>query len=163
LREASKDFPRSGSRRSLLQGQLLQPFGAFAVFRLVYPAPEAAGLGVHLTLDLAGQARFGPDVEWIERVDYDVDAKRAEVFYGAIRSYWPGLPDGALQPAYSGIRPKLQARGQPASDFLIRGRPTTASRASSISSASSLRSHRIARDRRRGKRLARRLTHGPEV
>jgi len=89
--------------------------------RLVYPAPEAAGLGVHLTLDLAGQARFGPDVEWIERVDYDVDAKRAEVFYGAIRSYWPGLPDGALQPAYSGIRPKLQARGQPASDFLIQG------------------------------------------
>ena len=89
--------------------------------RLVYPAPEAAGLGVHLTLDLAGQARFGPDVEWIERVDYDVDPKRAEVFYGAIRSYWPGLKDGALQPAYSGIRPKLQARGQPASDFLIQG------------------------------------------
>jgi len=89
--------------------------------RLVYPAPEAAGLGVHLTLDLAGQARFGPDVEWIERIDYDVDPGRAEGFYGAIRSYWPGLKDGALQPAYSGIRPKLQARGQPASDFLIQG------------------------------------------
>jgi len=87
--------------------------------RLVYPAPEAAGLGVHLTLDLAGQARFGPDVEWIERIDYDVDPGRAEVFYDAIRSYWPDLKDGALQPAYSGIRPKLQARGQPASDFLI--------------------------------------------
>src|SRR5260221_3103186 len=89
--------------------------------RLVYPAPEAAGLGVHLTLDLAGRARFGPDVEWIERVDYDVDPGRAEVFYGAIRSYWPGLPDRALQPAHSRIRPKLQARGQPASDFLIQG------------------------------------------
>ena len=89
--------------------------------RLVYPAPEAAGLGVHLTLDLAGRARFGPDVEWIERVDYDVDPGRAQVFYNAIRSYWPDLKDGALQPAYSGIRPKLQARGQPASDFLIQG------------------------------------------
>src|SRR5216683_561683 len=89
--------------------------------RLVYPAPEAAGLGVHLTLDLAGQARFGPDVEWIERIDYDVDPGRAEVFYGAIRSYWPGLKNGALQPAYSGIRPKLQARGQPPRDFLIQG------------------------------------------
>src|SRR5882724_1137301 len=89
--------------------------------RLVYPAPEAAGLGVHLTLDLAGRARFGPDVEWIERVDYDVDPGRAEVFYNAIRSYWPDLKDGALQPAYSGIRPKLQARGQPASDFRVQG------------------------------------------
>src|SRR5258705_1728890 len=89
--------------------------------RLVYPAPEAAGLGVHLTLDLAGRARFGPDVEWIERIDYDVDPGRAEVFYDAIRNYWPDLKDGALQPAYSGIRPKLQARGQPASDFLIQG------------------------------------------
>src|SRR5258707_8565039 len=89
--------------------------------RLVYPAPEAAGLGVHLTLDLAGRARFGPDVEWIEHVDYDVEPGRAEVFYNAIRSYCPHLQDGALQPAYSGIRPKLQARGQPATDFLIQG------------------------------------------
>ena len=80
-----------------------------------------AGIGVHLTLDLAGGARFGPDVEWVERIDYDVDPRRAQVFYDAIRSYWPGLKDGALQPAYSGIRPKLQARGQPASDFLIQG------------------------------------------
>src|SRR5712691_3304562 len=75
--------------------------------RLIYPAPETAGLGVHLTLDLAGQARFGPDVEWIERIDYDVDPGRAGSFYGAIRRYWPELKDGALQPAYSGIRPKL--------------------------------------------------------
>jgi L-2-hydroxyglutarate oxidase LhgO len=89
--------------------------------RLVYPAPEGAGLGVHLTLDLAGQARFGPDVEWIERIDYDVDPGRAEAFYGAIRSYWPGLKDGALQPAYSGIRPKMRPKGEPACDFLIQG------------------------------------------
>jgi L-2-hydroxyglutarate oxidase LhgO len=89
--------------------------------RLIYPAPESAGLGVHLTLDLAGQARFGPDVEWVERIDYDVDPRRAESFYGAIRRYWPGLKDGALQPAYSGIRPKIQARGEPARDFLIQG------------------------------------------
>lgn len=89
--------------------------------RLIYPAPEAAGLGTHLTLDLAGQARFGPDVEWIERVDYAVDPRRADSFYGAIRRYWPGLPDGALQPAYCGIRPKIQAQGEPPRDFLIEG------------------------------------------
>jgi len=89
--------------------------------RLVYPAPESAGLGVHLTLDLAGQARFGPDVEWIESVDYDVDPRRANVFYDAIRRYWPGLKDGSLQPAYCGIRPKIQSRSEPARDFLIQG------------------------------------------
>jgi L-2-hydroxyglutarate oxidase LhgO len=89
--------------------------------RLVYPAPESAGLGVHLTLDLAGQARFGPDVEWIERVDYDVDPGRSRVFYDAIRRYWPGLKDGSLQPAYCGIRPKTQPQGEPSRDFLIQG------------------------------------------
>jgi L-2-hydroxyglutarate oxidase LhgO len=89
--------------------------------RLVYPAPESAGLGVHLTLDLAGQARFGPDVEWIERIDYDVDPERSRVFYQAIRRYWPKLRDGSLQPAYCGIRPKIQARGEPSRDFLIQG------------------------------------------
>ena len=89
--------------------------------RLIYPVPEAAGLGVHLTLDLAGQARFGPDVEWIERLDYAVDPRRGERFYRAIRSYWPDLKDGALQPDYCGIRPKIQAPDQPARDFLIQG------------------------------------------
>ncbi len=89
--------------------------------RLVYPVPEAAGLGVHLTLDLAGQARFGPDVEWVEAIDYSVDPRRAEVFYREIRRYWPGLADGALQPAYCGIRPKIQAPGEPSRDFLIEG------------------------------------------
>ncbi|MGB7540489.1 MAG: NAD(P)/FAD-dependent oxidoreductase [Burkholderiales bacterium] len=89
--------------------------------RLIYPVPEAAGLGVHLTLDLAGQARFGPDVEWIERIDYAVDPRRGERFYRAIRSYWPALKEGALQPAYCGIRPKIHAPDEPARDFLIQG------------------------------------------
>lgn len=89
--------------------------------RLIYPMPEAAGLGVHLTLDLAGQARFGPDVEWIDRLDYTVEPRRGDAFYAAIRTYWPQLRDGALQPAYAGIRPKLQAPGASAADFRIDG------------------------------------------
>jgi L-2-hydroxyglutarate oxidase LhgO len=89
--------------------------------RLIYPMPEAAGLGVHLTLDLAGQARFGPDVEWIDRLNYNVDPRRGDAFYAAIRTYWPHLRDGALQPAYAGIRPKVQAPGAPAADFRIDG------------------------------------------
>jgi L-2-hydroxyglutarate oxidase LhgO len=89
--------------------------------RLVYPVPEPGGLGVHVTLDLAGQARFGPDVEWVERIGYDVDARRAERFYAAIRRYWPGLPDGALLPGYSGIRPKTVGPGAPAPDFVLQG------------------------------------------
>jgi L-2-hydroxyglutarate oxidase LhgO len=89
--------------------------------RLVYPVPEPGGLGVHVTLDMAGQARFGPDVEWVERIDYAVDPKRAERFYAAIRRYWPGLPDGVLAPGYSGIRPKTAGPGEPAPDFEIQG------------------------------------------
>ncbi len=89
--------------------------------RLIYPVPEPGGLGVHLTLDLAGQARFGPDVEWIERMNYDVDIRRADKFYGAIRRYWPGLPDNALQPGYAGIRPKLVPAGVPDADFMVQG------------------------------------------
>jgi len=89
--------------------------------RLVYPVPEPGGLGVHVTLDLAGQARFGPDVEWVERIAYDVDPRRAERFYAAIRRYWPGLPDGALLPGYSGIRPKTAGPGEPAPHFHIQG------------------------------------------
>jgi len=88
---------------------------------LIYPVPEAAGLGVHLTLDLAGQARFGPDVEWIAEIDYDVDLRRAHGFYRAIREYWPGLKDGQLAPGYAGIRPKLGGPDQPAGDFLVQG------------------------------------------
>ena len=89
--------------------------------RLVYPVPEPGGLGVHVTLDLAGQARFGPDVEWTDRIAYDVDPRRAERFYAAIRRYWPGLPDGALAPGYAGIRPKTAGPGEPAPDFQIQG------------------------------------------
>lgn len=89
--------------------------------RLIYPVPEAAGLGVHLTLDLGGQARFGPDVEWIDAIDYAVDPRRADAFAAEVRRYWPQLPDGALQPAYAGIRPKPHAPGEPARDFLVSG------------------------------------------
>ncbi|MGE0874998.1 MAG: NAD(P)/FAD-dependent oxidoreductase [Burkholderiales bacterium] len=89
--------------------------------RLVYPVPEPGGLGVHVTIDLAGQARFGPDVEWVERVDYTVDPHRADRFYAAIRRYWPALPDGALSPGYAGIRAKTAPRGAPAPDFIVQG------------------------------------------
>jgi L-2-hydroxyglutarate oxidase LhgO len=92
--------------------------------RLIYPIPEAAGLGVHLTLDLGGQARFGPDVEWLatnsaDDIDYEVNPERSNHFYAEIRRYWPGLQDGALQPAYSGVRPKITASHLPAADFVI--------------------------------------------
>ena len=89
--------------------------------RLVYPVPVSDWLGVHLTLDLAGQARFGPDQEWVEQEDYDVDPRRADGFYAAIRRYWPCLAEGALAPAYAGIRPKVRGPGEPAADFLIQG------------------------------------------
>ena len=87
--------------------------------RLVYPMPAEGGLGVHLTLDLAGQARFGPDVEWIDTIDYAVDPRRADRFTAAIRTYWPDLPDGVLHPAYAGIRPKIARPGGSTTDFVI--------------------------------------------
>lgn len=92
--------------------------------RLIYPVPVPGGLGVHLTIDLAGQARFGPDVQWIDAIDYTVDPSRADGFYAAVRSYWPGLRDGALQPGYAGIRPKIVPRGAPGQDFVIQGPQT---------------------------------------
>jgi L-2-hydroxyglutarate oxidase LhgO len=87
--------------------------------RLIYPAPQVHGLGVHLTFDLAGQARFGPDVEWVEAIDFAVDPRRSEALLPAIRRYWPRLPDEALVPAYSGIRPKAGGPGDAAADFWI--------------------------------------------
>ncbi|MBL6953320.1 MAG: NAD(P)/FAD-dependent oxidoreductase [Alphaproteobacteria bacterium] len=101
-----------------------QPFS-----RLIYPVPGSASLGVHLTIDLAGQARFGPDQQWLEGamedlegpIDYRVEPSRSEVFYEAVRRYYPALPDDSLQPAYSGMRPKLQRPGGGAEDFLIQG------------------------------------------
>ncbi len=90
--------------------------------RLIYPVPEAAGLGVHLTIDLGGQAKFGPDVQWVDSPDdLLVDASRGNAFYAEVRKYWPGLKDGALQAGYAGIRPKLQGPGQAAGDFVIQG------------------------------------------
>lgn len=90
--------------------------------RLIYPVPEAAGLGVHLTIDLGGQARFGPDVQWVDNPqNLEVDPARGDVFYAEVRKYWPALPDGALLPAYAGIRPKIHGPGSPASDFVIQG------------------------------------------
>jgi L-2-hydroxyglutarate oxidase LhgO len=89
--------------------------------RLIYPVPEQAGLGVHVTVDLAGQCRFGPDTEWVDGIDYDVEPARAQAFYTEVRKYWPELPDGALLPGYAGIRPKLDPAGSPARDFLVQG------------------------------------------
>ena len=86
---------------------------------LIYPVPHAAGLGIHATLDLGRRVRFGPDVEWIDRIDYSVNAARAPLFYEAIRRYWPRLADGALMPDYTGIRPKLHGPGEPQPDFRI--------------------------------------------
>lgn len=88
---------------------------------LIYPMPDHAGLGVHLTLDLGGQAKFGPDTEWIEREDYSLDPRRADTFYDAVRRYWPALPDAALNPGYTGIRPKIVGKDEPAADFMIAG------------------------------------------
>jgi len=92
--------------------------------RLIYPVPVPGGLGTHLTIDLGGQARFGPDVEWIDRIDYTVDPARAEACYAAVRRYWPGLQDGALQPGYAGIRPKIVPPQVGSQDFVVQGRRT---------------------------------------
>lgn len=90
--------------------------------RLIYPVPEAGGLGVHLTLDLGGQAKFGPDVQWVENAeDLLVESARGDAFYAEVRKYWPGLADGALQAGYAGIRPKISGPGESAADFLIQG------------------------------------------
>lgn len=107
--------------RYLAKGNYFTLAGRAPFSRLVYPIPEAAGLGIHLTLDMQGQARFGPDVQWVDAIDYAVDPARADSFYGAIRTYWPALPDGALVPGYAGIRPKLQAPGSGAEDFSLQG------------------------------------------
>ncbi|WP_434457619.1 NAD(P)/FAD-dependent oxidoreductase [Stutzerimonas urumqiensis] len=107
--------------RHFAKGSYFSLTGRAPFDHLVYPLPEPGGLGVHLTLDLGGQARFGPDVEWVHALDYRIDPRRAERFYPAIRRYWPGLPDGALQPAYVGIRPKISGPGEPAADFRLDG------------------------------------------
>lgn len=92
--------------------------------RLIYPVPVPGGLGVHITIDMGGQARFGPDVEWIDQIDYTVDGSRADGFYDAVRRYWPALKDGALAPGYAGIRPKIVPKGAPGQDFVVQGPQT---------------------------------------
>jgi L-2-hydroxyglutarate oxidase LhgO len=111
-----------GLRRELVptpyycKGNYFTLAGARPFSHLVYPVPEEAGLGVHVTIDLGGQVRFGPDVEWVDAVDYDVDPKRAEAFYAAVRTYYPGLKDGAIEPGYAGMRPKISPKGTQAAD-----------------------------------------------
>lgn len=108
----------------LAKGNYFSLTGKAPFSRLIYPLPEGGGLGVHLTLDLGGRARFGPDVEWIDAgapIDWRVDASRAAAFDAAIRRWWPGLPEGALQPDYSGVRPKLGGPEAPSQDFRIDG------------------------------------------
>jgi L-2-hydroxyglutarate oxidase LhgO len=108
----------------LAKGNYFTLSGRSPFSRLIYPVPVPGGLGVHLTIDLGGQARFGPDVEWIDTLDYTVDPRRADGFYDAVRRYWPDLKDGALQPGYAGIRPKIVPKGAPAQDFVVQGPQT---------------------------------------
>lgn len=118
--------PSMVPRESYAKGNYYSLSGKAPFTRLIYPAPADAWLGVHLTLDLGGQAKFGPDLEWLDartpdEIDYSVDPGRSEGFYAEVRRYWPGLPDGALQPSYSGVRPKIHAPGEAAPDFRIDG------------------------------------------
>ena len=113
--------PHTIPRDYLAKGVYFTLAGKPPFAHLVYPVPELAGLGIHLTLDLGGRARFGPDVEWVDRVDYSVDPRRGDSFYAAIRRYWPGLKDGDLLPGYAGVRPKIQGPGEPARDFVVMG------------------------------------------
>ena len=120
--------PRFIPQEHFAKGNYYSLAGRAPFTHLIYPAPADAWLGVHLTLDLGGQAKFGPDLEWLaarrpEDIDYTVDPRRADGFYAEVRRYWPGLPDGALQPSYSGVRPKIYGPGEKAPDFRIDGPP----------------------------------------
>ena len=114
--------PRHVPQAYFAKGNYFTLAGRSPFSHLIYPVPEAAGLGVHLTLDLGGQARFGPDVQWVDTPDdTQVQPERGNAFYAEVRKYWPALPDGALQPAYAGIRPKISGPDEPARDFCIHG------------------------------------------
>lgn len=122
LARALEGFPPGVVPRAYLCKGSYFTLGRRAPFRhLVYPAPEQAGLGIHLTLDLAGQPRFGPDVEWVDREEYRVDPARAPVFAAAVARYWPDVPAESLQPGYAGIRPKVAGPGEPPADFVVQG------------------------------------------
>jgi L-2-hydroxyglutarate oxidase LhgO len=119
---ATEGYPQERVPRLFLgKGSYFGYAGKPVFSRLIYPAPIHGGLGVHVTLDLAGRMRFGPDVEWTDQENYDVDPKRADVFYASIRKYFPRLKDGALVPDYAGIRPKLTGPTEAAVDFMIDG------------------------------------------
>src|SRR5438552_6914449 len=118
LARATEGYPVERVPRLVLaKGNYFSFAGRPAFSQLIYPVPVPGGLGVHVTLDLAGRMRFGPDVEWIESENYDVEPRRAKDFYARIRDYWPNLPDASLAPDYAGIRPKLTGAGEPAADF----------------------------------------------
>ena len=123
LAQRTETYPQERVPRLVMaRGNYFGYAGRPVFSRLIYPAPRIdGGLGTHVTLDLAGRMRFGPDVEWIEEENYDVNPARAQSFYASIRRYWPGLPDNSLQPDYAGIRPKLTGPGEPAADFMIEG------------------------------------------
>ena len=121
MAHATEGYPRSRIPPLVLAKGNYFSYAGRAVFsRLIYPTPVDAGLGIHVTLDLSGRMRFGPDVEWVDGEFYDVAPQRAELFYARIRTYWPALPDGSLVD-YSGIRPKLSGPGEKAADFVIDG------------------------------------------
>jgi L-2-hydroxyglutarate oxidase LhgO len=103
------------------KGNYYSLMGRTPFSRLIYPMPDGAWLGVHATLDLAGRCRFGPDLHWVDELDYNVDGHALDAFYDSIRRWWPALADGALQPDYTGIRPKIYGPGDPVADFLIQG------------------------------------------
>lgn len=122
LLECIEGYPLArGHRAWYAKGNYFSCRGTKPFRHLVYPMPTDAGLGVHATLDLDGRTRFGPDVEWVDAIAYEVDASREASFYASIREYLPGLPDGALEPAYAGVRPKRVGPGAAAADFLIEG------------------------------------------
>src|SRR5215813_7678857 len=120
LARATEGYPADRVPRLVLaKGNYFSYAGRPAFTRLIYPAPVPGGLGIHVTLDLAGRMRFGPDVQWIDDYDFNVDLRRVEAFYKPVRSYWPALPDNSLVADYAGIRPKLTGPGEPAADFMV--------------------------------------------
>jgi L-2-hydroxyglutarate oxidase LhgO len=123
LARRTEDYPaKRVPQQVLARGNYFSYAGRPVFSRLIYPAPRIdGGLGIHVTLDLAGRMRFGPDVEWIDTEDYNVNPERAQSFYASIRRYWPALRDHTLNPDYAGIRPKLTGPGEPAADFMIEG------------------------------------------